>query len=83
MNSNGFIFMLDLVFSIVIILIALVFIFDVKMPKVNHIQNDLVFDSAHNLYTGNKSDDRQTNNSICITYSLYFEKENKTCKVIS
>ncbi len=81
--NKGFIFMLDLVFSIVIILIALVFIFDVKMPKVNHMQSDLIFESANNFMTNNESYNTEKNNSICINYDLPTGKENKTCKVIS
>jgi hypothetical protein len=79
--NKGFIFMLDLVFSIVIILIALVFIFDVKMPKVNHMQGDLVFDSANNFYTGNNS--KNLNGNVCVDYELYDGTKITNCKVIS
>lgn len=79
--NKGFIFMLDLVFSIVIILIALVFIFDVNFPKVNHMQSDLIFDSANKFYTGNSSNN--TNGNVCIDYELYNGTKITNCKVIS
>lgn len=81
--NKGFIFMLDLVFSIVIILIALVFIFDVNFPKVSHMQSDLIFDSANNFMTNTEDNDLESSNSICLEYNLPTNQLNKTCKVIS
>ncbi len=79
--NKGFIFMLDLVFSVVIILIALVFIFDVKMPKVNHVQDDLIFDSANKFMIGDSS--KNINGNICIDYELYTGTKITNCKVVS